>query len=422
MRLIFVLLALVLLVEAGSFRLPLSSRKTSTLSLSMGRKLVKDSSKVFDRATWHIPMQGNLTYWGEFFALVGLGSPPQYVPLQVDTGSADLIVYTKDCDGCNSTATYDPDSSSSSQEIMCDNSDYDCYTPFNDCDGTDPCAWEDDFGDGSTIDGQVYEDYITIAGITDSMSSISLGGITSVDAPNGFEAFGVDGIWGLAFSALSGWQGQTAISVVISDYNLYDSFDMCLATQPGGNGGILAIGDNYAKDARFQWTDIVQDQWYTVYMTNWFIGHTSLGVPAYDLNWDGVIVDSGTTLIIVPYWIMDPIKKILTGMCANTTLVGICGVKTGQSLFDGQCYSMTTEQVAAFPPMSFSFTGISSLDMTPDDYLWQGAGEPGVYCMGIQQMDNLGVILGDVLIQRYHVIFDREQDKVGFGPLSSCPQ
>jgi hypothetical protein len=89
---------------------------------------------------------------------------------------------------------------------------------------------------------------------------------------------------------------------------------MCLATKQGGNGGVLAIGDDYSKDKRFQWTDIVEDQWYTgvfyffenfekkmfswkwdffskwclVYMTNWIIGKTSLGVPGYDLNWDGV--------------------------------------------------------------------------------------------------------------------------------------
>lgn len=72
------------------------------------------------------------------------------------------------------------------------------------------------------------------------------------------------------------------------DFALYNSFSICLATQSGGNGGVLAIGDDYSSDPSFQWTDITQDQWYTVYMTNWFIGKTSLAVPAYDLNWDGV--------------------------------------------------------------------------------------------------------------------------------------
>lgn len=30
--------------------------------------------------------------------------------------------------------------------------------------------------------------------------------------------------------------------------------------------------------------------------------------------------------------------------------------------------------------------GIKELTITPGDYLWEGAGIPGVYCMGIQQM------------------------------------
>lgn len=38
--------------------------------------------------------------------------------------------------------------------------------------------------------------------------------------------------------------------------------------------------------------------------------------------------------------------------------------------------------------MSFSFTGLDNLSISSEDYLWEGAGVPGVYCLGIQQMDN----------------------------------
>jgi hypothetical protein len=34
----------------------------------------------------------------------------------------------------------------------------------------------------------------------------------------------------------------------------------------------------------------------------------------------------------------------------------------------------------------------------------------------------LPVIIGDVFMQRYHVVFDKYEDRVGFGPLSSCPK
>jgi len=258
--------------------------------------------------------------------------------------------------------------------------------------------------------------FLTLAGQT-MQNSVSLGAIQSVDAPNGFEAFGVDGIWGLAFQDLSGWQGDPAIRFIFDEYNLYNSFDLCLGT----SGGVMAIGDNYKGDSRFVWTPIQEDQWYTVWMTDWRIGSVSLNVTAEDLNWDGVIVDSGTTLLIVPYWVMNPIIAYMKSLCSKTPLVGICGVQPGKGLFDGACFPMTPAQVAMFPPMTFAFQGVSGLSITPDDYLWQGTGVPGQYCMGIQQYANLGIIMGDVFIQNYHVVFDQAQDMVGFGPLSSCP-
>jgi hypothetical protein len=41
--------------------------------------------------------------------------------------------------------------------------------------------------------------------------------------------------------------------------------------------------------------------------------------------------------------------------------------------------------------------------------------------MGMQAMDGLGIIVGDIFMQRYHVAFDKNNGKIGFGPLSSCP-
>jgi len=302
--------------------------------------------------------------------------------------------------------------------INCDTEQYMCYIPNEDCDGLSPCAWEDLFGDGSTIDGVVVTDVLTIAGKT-MQTPVSLGPIQSVDAPNGFEAFGVDGIWGLAFQDLSGWNGQPAIGLLFEEYNLYTSFDLCLGT----NNGIMGIGDDYSKDPRFVWTPIQEDQWYTVYMTDWRIGTVSLNISQLDLNWNGVIVDSGTTLLIVPDWIMTPIITYMKSLCSSVNLVGICGVQPGQGLFDGVCFPMTPRQVSMFPPMTFNFTGIpNGLSITPYDYLWEGTGTLGQYCMGIQLYQDLPVILGDVFMQNYHVVFDQQQDAVGFGPVSSCPK
>jgi len=47
---------------------------------------------------------------------------------------------------------------------------------------------------------------------------------------------------------------------------------------------------------------------------------------------------------------------------------------------------MTTAQVNQFPTLSIKFETAGYLSILPQDYLWQGAGIPGTYCMGIQAM------------------------------------
>jgi hypothetical protein len=83
---------------------------------------------------------------------------------------------------------------------------------------------------------------------------------------------------------------------------------------------------------------------------------------------------------------------------------------------------MTPAQLAQFPPLTIALYEIAPLTIYPIDYLWQGAGIPGYYCLGIMAMDNsFPIILGDVFMQRFHVVFDRDEGYVGFGNLSTCP-
>jgi len=202
-----------------------------------------------------VPLKGNLTYWGEYFANVGLGTPPQYVNLQVDTGSTDLIVYTPGCYGCPNTTylSYDPTKSSTSMEVSCMSDSYNCGQCY---DGTSFCHWEDDYGDGSSIKGDVYTDIFTVGTLV-SPASVSLGGITTTDVGSGgFEPIGVDGIWGFAYQALSGWGSSSVFEHLVGDLGWYDGFSMCLLQ----NGGTLSLGVDHSKDPRFKWTEISNEQ------------------------------------------------------------------------------------------------------------------------------------------------------------------
>ncbi len=75
MKLIGVVLLVVLVSAAlyeAKINVPLMARKTNKLTAQGGK---------------NYPLLGNMTYWGEFFAKVGLGTPPQPLYLQIDTGT-----------------------------------------------------------------------------------------------------------------------------------------------------------------------------------------------------------------------------------------------------------------------------------------------------------------------------------------------
>jgi len=45
---------------------------------------------------------------------------------------------------------------------------------------------------------------------------------------------------------------------------------------------------------------------------------------------------------------------------------------------------MTAAQVAQYPSLSVTLDGTTDLAIPQEAYLWQGAGLPGYYCLGIQ--------------------------------------
>ena len=202
---------------------------------------------------------------------------------------------------------------------------------------------------------------------------------------------------GLAYSRLSGWQGSGVFDHLVGDFNWYDGFSLCM----GPKGGVLSLGVDYSKDSRFKWTDISDEIWYSVVVNDIKFGGKSIGMDYYYLNYGygGPIVDSGTTLFIVTTTIMAAIRTTIEGFCktvitpshtlthsslslthshsAQTPLVGVCNVKQNQSLFDGQCFTMTPAQVNAFPLLTVTLPGVGDLAVPPSNYLWQGTGVPG---------------------------------------------
>lgn len=97
----------------------------------------------------NIPLQGDIPNDGEFWAPLGLGTPAQNFKLQIDTGSADLLVYSVGCTGCGTNiATFDPKASSSDRRVLCNDPIYNCAQ--SGCSGQ-YCNFDDQYAETSLL-------------------------------------------------------------------------------------------------------------------------------------------------------------------------------------------------------------------------------------------------------------------------------
>jgi len=203
------------------------------------------------------------------------------------------------------------------------------------------------------------------------------------------------------------------------------------------DGGSISLGINEHNNPNVGFTPTYLNQgqliYYPVNLTDMKVAGQSLNMNTGVLNGQyGALVDSGTTLMILPNSVFNRLNNVFQAFCSTYKLPGVCGAAPGQGLFDGMCVTMSDDDRAAFPTLSFTVPGISQdLTISSNEYLIaQNASATNtkrsgdfVWCLGIQSSPPQQpiTILGDTFMRGFYVIFDQESSSVGFGPQAACP-
>ncbi|KAI0036070.1 acid protease [Vararia minispora EC-137] len=308
---------------------------------------------------------------------ISVGTPSADFTVDFDTGSSDLFLPGVDCTvNCNGHKLYDPSASSSAQGTN---------QPFSLA-----------FGDGSTVQGTIFSDSVTAAGLTATGQAV--GDSSQYSAGFSINEFPPDGLMGMAFQQISVFNASPFFQTLVSQGTVTaPEFGVKLAQ----TGSELFLGG-------------ADTSLFTGDLTN--VPVTTVGF--WEVNMDSVdvggnpavtsvdsIIDTGTTLVVGEQNTVTAIYAAIPGAAdaSNTA---------GPGFFTFPCNTTNFD-------VSFVFGGTSfpiSLDTFNLGMLAQGSSECVGGIMGAEGLP--GFIVGDVFLQNVYTVFDVGNTQVGFAALS----
>ncbi|KAI0825830.1 aspartic protease [Irpex lacteus] len=307
---------------------------------------------------------------------ITIGTPAQEFTIDFDTGSSDLWIPSSTCDNCSSKKQYDASQSSTSQKQ----------------EGT----FQIQYGDGSTVQGDVYTDTVTVAGIT--VTDQYLSPVTTLS--DQFTQSPEDGLLGLAFPAISNLKQNPFFNTAI-EQNVVSSgeFGFKLAS----DGSVLYLGGTdsslYSGDIEYHSVDSSTGFWQAT-------GGAAV-VDGQEVASDiSTIIDSGTTIMYGPQEQVEAFYNAIDGAEVYDSSQGYWSFPCDGDL----------------PEVGFSWGGetwaISAENLNLGE-TEQGSGK----CVGSLAAQDLGLgdgvfLLGDSFMKNVYTSFSFDQTAVGFAKLS----
>ncbi|KAK4519931.1 uncharacterized protein ATC70_010175 [Mucor velutinosus] len=318
----------------------------------------------------------------EYIGEIGIGTPPQKFNVDFDTGSSDIWVPSSRCGSSCSTHRRFNDSKSFTYK------------------GMGNATWHLSYGDGSSVRGYTALDTVHLGNVTKHQQFI---GLVSQQTPEFASDKFLDGIFGLAFPPLA----YTGIKAsIVQDLHMDGSIPSPIVSfhlghnRDGGKGEILFgdINQNHFE-GELKYVPVTVKKYWQVDMTGVEVGGTNVlasTMPA--------IVDTGTTLIIVPSAVSQAIHEAIPGAeydpmygwrmpCAfaEDSSTESINIKLGDQ--DFPLYLRDLVRAKTSPPSS--------------------SGKDGLCYSGVAEANTPLIILGDTFLRSYYSVYDFGNARIG---------
>ncbi|KAI3843368.1 hypothetical protein MKX03_030469 [Papaver bracteatum] len=341
---------------------------------------------------------------GEYFARVGVGSPPKPQYLILDTGSDITWLQCAPCMKCyNQTGPiFEPSYSTSFSNVSCGTQ---CRS-LSDSGGLSGCSnktcrYLAFYGDGSYTVGEFVTETLTFDNSHTSLENIYIG----CGHDNRGLFTGAAGLLALGRGSLS---FPSQVNAVVFSY--------CLVDRDSSFSSDLQFG-SVAEPADAITTPLLS---HPLYRTFYYVGLTGISVggqllnlsqSVFDINSSipsGVIVDTGTAITRLRADVYLALRDAFVKATYNLTSA------SGFALFD-TCYDLSLETSVSVPSVAFWFPGGKSLVLPAKNCLVP-VDDKKTFCFAFAPSNSAVSIIGNLQQQGIRVSFDLATSVVGFSP------
>ncbi|KAI7886623.1 acid protease [Lichtheimia hyalospora FSU 10163] len=336
----------------------------------------------------------------EYVGAVEIGTPPQTFEMDFDTGSSDIWVPSSNCSVCSKSSTFLSSKSKTffPEAVTTTTMDNTTMISANDTnnDGHNS-SWTLQYGDGSTVQGNMGFDTITVGNAT---AKHQLFGLANKVSAQFITDQRLDGIFGLGFAGLSLMGANQSYVENLKTQGMIRDAVASFWLSNSTNGGELLLGaiDSNRYEGDLTYLDISKPpRYWEVPFTGVKVGNRSY-ISGMDPGNGTAIVDTGTTLIILPLTLSHAVHEQIPGAVYNTS--------TGWQM---PCKPNTTDSVGftlgehEFP---IPLQNLVREKVNPDN--------SSLCYSGIAEAPMPMVILGDTFMRTYYTVFDYDAKRVGF--------